>query len=181
MLFGSVLFGLSADYREETGGAVSLEQTIGARINDFVNQSGSSELIATLSLAAFWAGVGSLVYLVITIIGNLFQSQIDDFGEARDFVRPGIVNPSQKWAALAERGLIRASSILALCGLIVGTIYITAPLMIRTFDLFTSNLTNLESILGGFIAVLIVMFHLHLVVVLLRIASLRTRLFVANN
>lgn len=148
------------DYASATFGKINENQTIGQ-----------------ITLFLVWASVGAAIYVVLWLGINIYVALHNDIVVGTSYTSVAVHGHAAYWAETTGRGLFRVCALLLLFLLVSITTQIWYPLSILMFRIWADNfylLANWGLLLEAFLGWCVV---LHVVVILLRLALLRTRIF----
>lgn len=130
-------------------------------------------LSSTVVTVAFWAAVGSLLYVILWLVYSIIHGIINEIELSLVFVHPRSFKESKHWLAAFSHFLMKLASIGVLIGYGVLLATIIWPAVVVQFAYALLNLTLWSIVVHGLGALLVLMLALHLLHLLTRLVLWR--------
>ena len=140
----------------------------------------SGDIFGRITNLLIWGFVGALIYIAAWLAINAYIAVRNDVVIGTFFVRPAN-SRKQYWFDMIGRFLLRLGAVFMLLFLVLWTIIVWLPASVELFHRYLAYIGILPYARSAIVAILGWLIILHLMVVLLRIALLRVRVFGADE
>lgn len=146
-------------------------------LQNFLQTIDGQTFTPTLVVMVFWGGVGSIVYILLWFVLNIYVSFHNDVVVAASFIKPSYYPSSNSWLEIMERSLLRAAAAFAIIGFTAVMIMMLIPVWALLFSAAVHEWRNIQALVGGLMAVIGLVLSMHIYVILFRLLLLRVRIF----
>lgn len=183
ILYIFCIFGLAAIafYQAVIKGTASTGQNLSASMNIIHNQltfiTSGNDSVAKLFTFGTWFVIGTVVYMIAWFLISFASGAFKDIEVSNNYVHPRSFNKSTFWGSILARVALQISAAISFTIYISIWISVFAPAWLSDFrEIFAVSISS-ESLVSLLIAIIGIVFTLHIGAIIFRVMLLRSKYF----
>jgi hypothetical protein len=176
-----ILFGALAFYqtfiKDASGRTQEVSEAFSLIEEKFAFITSGDDVAARIFTFGTWFMIGTVIYMIAWFLISFFSGAFHDIEVSNDYVHPRSFDKSNYWVSIGGRVVLRVAAAISL--LIYSSIWIAtlAPTWLASYrEIFLSGI-GVESTLNLLVALVGIVFSLHIGAILLRVILLRSKYF----
>lgn len=157
--------------------AQNISDSLGVINEQFAFITSGDDNIAKLFTFGTWFIIGTVVYMIAWFLISFASGAFKDIEVSNSYVHPRSFNKSNFWVSIIARIALQASAAISFIIYVSLWFSVFAPAWLADFrEVFISGITG-ESVVNLLIAIVGIIFTLHIAAIILRVMLLRSKYF----
>lgn len=176
-----ILFGLIAFYqaviRDSSGTTQDISEAWSLIQEKFAFITSGDDLAARVFTFGTWFIIGTVVYMIAWFLISFSSGAFHDIEVSKDYVHPRSFDKSDYWVSILGRAVLRVTAAISLIIYISIWLATFAPTWLASFrEIFLYGI-SVEAATDLLVAIVGIVFSLHIGTILLRVVLLRSKYF----